>query len=59
MTNKGIILLSGGLDSATVAAMAIKEGFIQRTPRGREVTDLAYEHLKIPRNRKGDEITLF
>ncbi len=30
----------------------IKEGFIQRTPRGREVTDLAYEHLKIPRNRK-------
>lgn len=37
----------------------IKEGFIQRTPRGREVTDLAYEHLKIPRNRKGDEISLF
>ncbi len=37
----------------------IKEGFIQRTPRGREVTDLAYEHLKISRNRKGDEITLF
>lgn len=37
----------------------IKEGFIQRTPRGREVTDLAYEHLKITRNRKGDEITLF
>jgi len=27
MTKKGIILLSGGLDSATVAAMAIKEGF--------------------------------
>ncbi|MFA5712595.1 MAG: Holliday junction branch migration DNA helicase RuvB [Bacteroidales bacterium] len=23
----------------------IKEGFIQRTPRGREVTDLAYRHL--------------
>ena len=23
----------------------IKEGFIQRTPRGREVTDLAYKHL--------------
>lgn len=23
----------------------IKEGFIRRTPRGREVTDLAYEHL--------------
>lgn len=25
----------------------IQEGFIRRTPRGREVTDLAYEHLKI------------
>jgi len=23
----------------------IKEGFIQRTPRGREVTELAYRHL--------------
>jgi len=28
----------------------IKEGFIQRTPRGREVTDLAYKHLGINRN---------
>lgn len=25
----------------------IKEGFIKRTPRGREVTDLAYSHLNI------------
>ena len=25
----------------------IKEGFLQRTPRGREVTDLAYKHLGI------------
>ena len=25
----------------------IKEGFIKRTPRGREVTDLAYEHLNL------------
>lgn len=23
----------------------IKEGFIKRTPRGREVTDMAYKHL--------------
>lgn len=23
----------------------IKEGFLKRTPRGREVTDLAYKHL--------------
>jgi Holliday junction DNA helicase RuvB len=27
----------------------IKEGFIKRTPRGREVTELAYSHLKINR----------
>lgn len=26
----------------------IKEGFLKRTPRGREVTRLAYEHLGIP-----------
>jgi len=25
----------------------IKEGFLQRTPRGREATELAYQHLKI------------
>ncbi|MGE0017448.1 MAG: Holliday junction DNA helicase RuvB C-terminal domain-containing protein, partial [Bacteroides sp.] len=23
----------------------IKEGFLKRTPRGREVTELAYKHL--------------
>ena len=28
----------------------IKEGFIKRTPRGREVTTLAYEHLGASRN---------
>ena len=27
----------------------IKEGFIKRTPRGREVTDLAYSHLGLSR----------
>lgn len=26
----------------------IKEGFIKRTPRGRQVTQLAYEHLGVP-----------
>lgn len=31
----------------------IKEGFIKRTPRGREVTDLAYQHLG--RNKNGNE----
>ena len=27
----------------------LKNGFIQRTPRGRVVTELAYQHLGIPR----------
>lgn len=35
----------------------IKEGFIKRTPRGREVTDLAYKHLG--RVRYGDGTSLF
>lgn len=30
----------------------IKEGFIKRTPRGREVTELAYKHLGIIRNNE-------
>jgi Holliday junction DNA helicase RuvB len=30
----------------------IKEGFIQRTPRGREATDLAYKHLGIIKERQ-------
>lgn len=34
----------------------IKEGFMQRTPRGREVTDLAYKHLG--RTRKRDTTSL-
>jgi Holliday junction DNA helicase RuvB len=33
----------------------IQEGFIMRTPRGREVTDLAYKHLgKIKRNSQNE-----
>lgn len=35
----------------------IKEGFIKRTPRGREVTDLAYEHLH--RSRLSVQNSLF
>jgi Holliday junction DNA helicase RuvB len=31
----------------------IQEGFIQRTPRGREVTRLAYDHLKLPPPHSG------
>lgn len=34
----------------------IKEGFIRRTPRGREVTDLAYKHLNLS---KYDDNSLF
>ena len=29
----------------------IMEGFIKRTPRGREATPLAYEHFKIKRKQ--------
>jgi Holliday junction DNA helicase RuvB len=35
----------------------IKEGFLKRTPRGREATDLAYKHLG--RIKYGDTLTLF
>jgi Holliday junction DNA helicase RuvB len=32
----------------------IQEGYLVRTPRGREATELAYKHLgKIPRGHKG------
>lgn len=36
----------------------IKEGFLKRTPRGREATELAYKHLGYTYNRD-DEQTLF
>lgn len=35
----------------------IKEGYIMRTPRGREATDRAYNHLG--RSRRSDQTTLF
>ncbi len=35
----------------------IKEGFLKRTPRGREVTELAYEHLE--KTRPGIDFGLF
>lgn len=38
----------------------IKEGFIKRTPRGREVTELAYKHLgKDVRRSDGEQMVLF
>jgi Holliday junction DNA helicase RuvB len=50
-----------GEDSGTIEEVyepfLIKEGFIKRTPRGREVTDLAYKHLG--RTKYGDTLSLF
>lgn len=50
-----------GEDAGTIEEVyepfLIKEGFIKRTPRGREVTDLAYKHLG--KLRYDDSPTLF
>jgi len=50
-----------GEDAGTIEEVyepfLIKEGFIKRTPRGREVTELAYKHLG--RINYGDSPTLF
>lgn len=50
-----------GEDAGTIEEVyepfLIKEGYIKRTPRGREVTDLAYKHLG--KNRIGESGTLF
>ncbi|HPJ77957.1 MAG TPA: Holliday junction branch migration DNA helicase RuvB [Prolixibacteraceae bacterium] len=50
-----------GEDAGTIEEVyepyLIKEGFLKRTPRGREVTELAYQHLG--RHRYGDSPTLF
>ncbi|HEY3353348.1 MAG TPA: Holliday junction branch migration DNA helicase RuvB [Polyangia bacterium] len=37
----------------------IQQGFVQRTPRGRVATRLAYEHLKLPPRRKAGQGELF
>ncbi len=37
----------------------IKEGFLKRTPRGREATELAYKHLGYSYTRNSDEQMLF
>ena len=50
-----------GEDSGTIEEVhdpfLIMEGYIQRTPRGREATAKAYKHLKIP--PPGAKLTLF
>ncbi len=58
----GTIATAVGEDSGTLEEVyepfLIKEGFIHRTPRGREVTELAYKHLGLSKY-KTDENTLF
>ena len=50
----GTIATAVGEDAGTVEEVyepfLIKEGFIKRTPRGREVTELAYSHLSLTPN---------
>jgi Holliday junction DNA helicase RuvB len=46
----------GGTIEEVYEPFLIKEGFLKRTPRGREVTELAYKHLGYSVNR---ENTLF
>ena len=57
----GTIATAVGEDPGTLEEVyepfLIKEGFIHRTPRGREVTDLAYKHLGLSKYK--DENTLF
>ncbi len=52
------ISISVGEDSDTIYDVyepyLIKLGFLQRTPRGRVATQSAYNHLKVPYNKKYD-----
>lgn len=58
----GTIATAVGEDVGTLEEVyepfLIKEGFIHRTPRGREVTDLAYKHLGLSKYANNDD-TLF
>lgn len=49
----------GGTIEEVHEPFLIMEGYIQRTPRGREATAKAYKHLGIPHPIKGDQSTLF
>lgn len=50
-------------DSSTIMDVyepyLIQLGFLKRTPRGREATPLAYEHMGIPYERKPDQPSLW
>lgn len=48
----------GGTVEEVYEPFLIKEGFIKRTPRGREVTALAYQHLgRTPRGGAADQLS--
>lgn len=48
----------GGTVEEVYEPFLIKEGFIKRTPRGREVTHLAYQHLgRTPKNGGADQLS--
>ena len=48
----------GGTVEEVYEPFLIKEGFIKRTPRGREVTHLAYQHLgRTPKGGEADQLS--
>jgi Holliday junction DNA helicase RuvB len=59
----GTIATAVGDDSGTIEEVyepfLIKEGYIKRTQRGREVTIRGYEHLNKPYRKDSDQQTLF
>ena len=59
----GTIATAVGEDPGTLEEVSepflITEGFLQRTPRGREATTLAYEHLGLVRFNQANTDSLF
>ena len=53
------IAIAMGEDSDTIEQVQepylVMQGFLKRTPRGREATSLAYNHLNIPNNKMMEE----
>lgn len=53
------IAIAMGEDSDTIEQVQepylVMQGFLKRTPRGREATPLAYNHLNIPNNKMMEE----
>jgi Holliday junction DNA helicase RuvB len=59
----GTIAVAVGEEPGTIEEVyepyLIQEGFLKRTPRGREATQLAYDHLKVPMRSKPQQPSLF